>query len=183
MFLESTYQAKQLQNISDLSIMDIAILTAQIGDRPFLMKSSQEHLTVGQIQIVCYYAQGTHIAKTGRSLFREDFFIEENRIENPLITEVLGPYDKRITPFYMDSTLVKYLTNKDKGFTAENNLMTQEIIYKYAPCDYKETMKMLRSTTPYKNAQKNEFKKISKSDIKDYFEHLILQKTEMIISR
>lgn len=179
MFLESSYQPKQEQVVSTLSILDVAILAAQIGDKPFLRKGSLEHLKAGQIQLVCYYAQGIHIATTGRSLFKNDFFIVDNRIENPQVTEIFGPYDRVVTPFSMDKSMEKLLANKDKGFTADNNLLVQDVIYKYAPCDYKETMKLLRETAPFKNAEKDEFKKISKVDIKDYFDHLILKKTEI----
>ena len=179
MFLENNYQPKQNQVSSALTIMDVAILTAQIGDKPFLRKGSLEHLTAGQIQLVCYYVQGTHIAKTGRSLFKDDFFIVDNRIENPQVTDVFGPFDKVVTPFNMDKSLEKFLANRDKGFTTENNMLTQEIIYKMAPCDYKETMKLIRGTAPFKNAQKDEFKRISKKDIKEYFEQLIVKKTEI----
>lgn len=181
MFLESTYQPKQQQTVSTLSIMDVAILAAQIGDKPFLRKSSLQHLTVGNIQLICYYAQGIHIVKTGRSLFKENFNVVNNRIENELITDVFGPYDKRVTPFEMDKAMEKYLTNKDKGFTTENNRLVQDVIYEYATHDYSETMKALRETQPFKNAQKDEFKKISKKDIKDYFESLILKKTELSV--
>ena len=179
MFLESTYQPKQEQLTSALSIMDVAVLTAQLGDKPFLRKGSRDHLTVGQIQLVCYYAQGIHIATNGRSLFKEDFYIVDNRIENPQITELFGPHDKVAVPFYMTKDIEKLLTNRDKGFNADNNMLVQEVIYKYAPCDYKETMKMLRETQPFKKAKEDEFNKIAKSDIKDYFENLIIKKTEI----
>ena len=179
MFLESTYQPKQSQTISELSIMDIAILAAQIGDKPFLRKGSLEHLTVGQIQLVCYYAQGIHMTKTGRSFFKEDFYIVDGRIESPLVADVLGNYDKIITPFNIDKSLEKYLTNRDKGFTPDNNKLAQEIIYQYAPSNYKEVMKTLRETVPYKNALMDERNKVSKKDIKEFFENLLIRKTEI----
>lgn len=179
MFLESTYQPQQKDSLNELSIYDVAILTAQIGDKPFLKISSTGHLTSGMVQMVCYIIQGQHIVHTGRSLFKEDFYVINNRIENPKITELFGEYDKRVTPFYMTEAIKALLSPTYRGFGPDTNKMCQKIIYETVPKDYKELMKEFRETKPFLMGREDEFNKIDKAYIKEYFESQIIKPTQI----
>lgn len=175
MFLDSTYQPKEKQKLETLSIYDIAVLTAQIGDKPII--THQKHLTSGMIQLVCYFAQGAHITRTGRSLFKEDFYIIDNRIENPKITNLFGAWNKRATPFVMKEE-IKALLSKS-GFNTMNNKLCQEVVYDIVPRNYKDVMASLRETKPYTEALKDPYKRISKKEIKEFFESQMIKPTEI----
>lgn len=174
MFLESSYQPQIKETLDELTIYDVAILTAQIGDKPFLKINSPEHLTAGMVQLACYFAQGKHMAHTGRSLFRDDFFVIDNRIESPKITDLFGSYDTQVTPFFITEAIKALLTPVYKGFGLETNLLCQKVIFETVPRDYKELMKELRETRPYQEALKNPFKKIDKAHVKEYFDAQII---------
>lgn len=179
MFLETTFIPEFKQQTSKLKITDVAILTAHIGDRPYLAKYRADHLTAGNIQLVCYISQGIHIVKTGRSLFSDDFYITNGRIENPRVTELFGEFDTIVTPFEMTDQIKRCLTPFASSFNSYNNSLVREIAYKVVPLDYKALMKGLRNTAPYINALEDPLNKISKKDIKDFFDDMILAPNKM----
>lgn len=179
MFLDSDYIPQYAVNVSKLKIADVAVLVAQIGDKPYLSQCRSDHLTVGDVQLVCFFSQGLHIVRTGRSLFGEDFNVANNRIENDQISEMFGPWNARVTPFEMTTEIERMMTRFATGFTPENNLLVKNVAYTLVPKNNKSILGYLRQTDFYQNALKDENKKISKKDIKEYFDHLVIGKDDM----
>lgn len=153
---------------SDLRIYDIAILTAQLGDEAYLSVGKSNKITAGDLQLVAYFTNGRYIAKTGASLFKEDFYFKDGLIENPEIKELFGNYDNLVGE--VTDTMKSYLRPLLEGFTPENNMFVKSVIKEIIPKDNAELLKELANTGPCINALSNENHIIRKYDMRDYFE-------------
>lgn len=176
MFLESDYIPEYKARVSNLRIADIAVLVAQLGDKPYLRCGSPDHLTAGDIQLVCYFTQGFNIVRNGISLFNDDFYVTHNRIESPVISRLFGGWNRVVTPFELSSAIEAEMTRFNSSFNAENNALVRELAFALVPKNTKQILAYLRTTEPYKNALKDEMNRISKADIKEFFNELILKK-------
>lgn len=170
MFLESTHVPQSEQVISDVGIVDVGVLIAHIGDRPYLQTGSLEHLTALDIQLIAYFSQGLHIARTGRSLFSEDFYVDGGYIKNPKLESIFGKPNTCVTPFDMTEEIRRQLTPPIRGFDAFNNKLVADTAMVLLPKGRKELMKIIRESEPFTNAMKREFHIISKKDIKAFFD-------------
>lgn len=172
MFIDSTYKPNNEIDVSDVTILDVA--ATAINECTRMSFKYKKKPTAKLIQLICYWAQGMSIVQNNRALFKDDFYLINGQIENPLIREILGGSDMPVTELPKEYKEQLKLP-PDGGFSNKDSKMVVYIAQSLLSRNWDEDMKKLLKSSACVKALSNEKNIILKRDIKEYFDNLFMQ--------
>lgn len=162
--LSDNYRAS---NDGIVSAMDVGNLILQKAEFYALRNGTEKpYMTRERLQIYIFFVQGKSFEKTGSKLFEDELYASENGIRIPEFESYGNKPDSAL-----DHHDVRRDRKRKSGrFTLKQQEIIWDVMEECAKKNTEELQTELKNMDPWKNAVNEKDKRISRADIKDYFD-------------